>query len=276
MTQKAVTTADIKLALRRLYAQPEWALLFEVGDATGARHTRFADALAMSLWPSRGLSLTGMEIKVSRSDWHRERAKPEKAETIAAFCDYWQLVTGPKVVLDESEIPPAWGWIEYNGERFVTRRSPTATDAKPITRQFLAALLRREHKADDAVIDAMVKTRMEFFESDFNVRVERAAERNAGKHAEKHADLSCQVHEFEGASGFKISEWSAWGSEAKELGRAAKAVRASGIDASFRNLHTLSRDLMHMSEKIDAAIAKIGLPRIEPVQADLAKGRRRA
>lgn len=272
MTQKAVTTADIKLALRRLYAQPEWALLFEVGDATGARHTRFADALAMSLWPSRGLSLTGMEIKVSRSDWHRERAKPEKAETIAAFCDYWQLVTGPKVVLDESEIPPAWGWIEYNGERFVTRRSPTATDAKPITRQFLAALLRREHKADDAVIDAMVKTRMEFFESDFNVRVERAAERNAGKHA----DLSCQVHEFEGASGFKISEWSAWGSEAKELGRAAKAVRASGIDASFSNLHTLSRDLMHMSEKIDAAIAKIGLPRIEPVQADLAKGRRRA
>lgn len=252
---KRVTAADIKLALRRTYAQPEWALLFEVGDATGGRHTRFADALAMSLWPSRGLTLTGMEIKVSRSDWTKERANPEKAEAIAAYCDYWQLVTGPKVVVDPSEIPPSWGWLEFNGERFVTRQTPTRTDAKQISRPFLAALLRRAHKTDDEIIDAQVKIRNELNEQMFAQKVEQAAARNTGVYAA----LREQVEQFEAASGMKISS-GPWISDARELGRAAKAVVASGIDGTYGGLHMIARDLRQMSERIEKAMSDVGLP----------------
>lgn len=260
---KAVTTADVKLALRRVYSQPEWALLFEVGDATGARHTRFADALAMSLWPSRGLTLTGMEIKVSRSDWHKERQQPEKAETIAAFCDYWTLVTAPKVVLDASEVPPAWGWMEFDGDRFRTMRDPAKTDAAPMTRTFLAALLRRAHKADEAVVDAEVARRREVDEITYNDRVEAAAARRA----EEAAKLAENVKQFEEASGIELSKWSAWGGEARELGRAAKALRETGIASGYDNLHSLSRRLRDMSASIDKAMADLNLPAEQPLTA---------
>lgn len=265
------TASDIKLALRRVYSQPEWALLFEVGDATGARHTRFADAIAMSLWPSRGLTLTGIEIKISRSDWKKERDQPEKAETIAAFCDYWQLVTAPKVVLDLTEVPPAWGLLEYNGEKFVTRKLPEKTEAKPITRQFLAALLRRAHKADDAIVEAAVKSRMEQYEAGFNTRVEMAADRKAGLRD----DLIRQVAEFEEASGIKITGRTWTDPSAKEIGRAAKAVVASGVDRSYDSLHDLAKKLRSMSDDIEKAMLDLHLPPAAPSLSDFARKRSR-
>lgn len=268
---KAATTADIKVALRRVYAQPEWALLFEVGDATGARHSRFADAIAMSLWPSRGLTLTGMEIKVSRSDWKKERDHPEKAETIAAFCDYWQLVTAPKVVLDATDIPPAWGWLEFNGARFVTRQAPTRTDVKSVDRTFLAALLRRAHKTDEGIIAAEVERMREIETASFEARVEAAA---ANK-ARQYSSLARQVAEFEAASGLSISN-KAWKEpSAANLGRAAKAVTATGIDSTYMGLHMLSQSLRDMSESINKAMSDLGLPDREPSLADHVRKRRK-
>lgn len=73
--------------LRRRYPAPAWAFLEEVRNQTGyARTIRTADALAMSLYPSRGLHLHGFEVKVSRADWFRELNDPKKAEEIAAYC----------------------------------------------------------------------------------------------------------------------------------------------------------------------------------------------
>lgn len=61
-------TAEIKAALRAKFCAPEWAIMFEVGDGTGASQSRWADAVAMNLWPSRGLQIHGFEIKAHRSD----------------------------------------------------------------------------------------------------------------------------------------------------------------------------------------------------------------
>jgi hypothetical protein len=44
------------------------AVLFEVRNATGFDANRSIDAVTMTLWPSLGLELAGMEIKISRSD----------------------------------------------------------------------------------------------------------------------------------------------------------------------------------------------------------------
>lgn len=143
---ESVSTAQLREALRKHYAAPAYALLEEVRSHTGHRGgtERYADAIAMSLWPSRGLSIHGIEIKASRSDWIREREDPEKAERIAKHCDRWILVTGPGVVLDLGEVPPAWGWLEYGGGKLHTRREgQQRTDVAPITRDWLASLLRR-------------------------------------------------------------------------------------------------------------------------------------
>jgi hypothetical protein len=79
-------TSDINAALRRFYKTTEYALMFEVADSTGANSHRRADAVAMNLWPSRGLYIEGIEVKVSRSDWRKELDTPSKS---------WPVPVGP-------------------------------------------------------------------------------------------------------------------------------------------------------------------------------------
>ena len=85
---KKYASNSIEDALRFSFPEDQYALLFEVRNSTGyGKRIRSADALAMSLWPSRGLELIGFEIKRSRIDWLKELSQPEKAEEICRFCD---------------------------------------------------------------------------------------------------------------------------------------------------------------------------------------------
>ena len=60
MKDTRFTSDDAKAALRLRCRPPEWALFFEVADSTGlAGHGRYLDAVAMNLYPSRGLELHG-------------------------------------------------------------------------------------------------------------------------------------------------------------------------------------------------------------------------
>jgi hypothetical protein len=102
---QSITAKDICRLLRGKFCAPTHAIFFEVPDATGARHGGFADAISMSLWPSHGLELHGYEIKVSKYDWLREIARPQKAERFAAFCERWWVVTSEGVIDDDSTMP---------------------------------------------------------------------------------------------------------------------------------------------------------------------------
>lgn len=145
----AIDAADLRARLEAAHAPPEWAIFFEVANGTGSVCRRHADAVAMSLWPSRGLTIRGFEIKVSRSDYKREAADPEKAETVARFCDEWWIVTPVDLIRDpELELPPAWGLMVANPKGGLkTVRKAATTKAKPISRPFLAAMLRRAHES---------------------------------------------------------------------------------------------------------------------------------
>lgn len=149
MADKLITAADISAGMAKRYAAPEWAIFFNVANGTGARGSRYADALAMSLFPSRGLELHGFEFKVSKSDYRREAADPEKAEAIASYCDRWWIVTPPSL-LDGENIPPNWGWLAYDGRAFYTKHKAEKLAPKPIDRVFLAAILRRAHEQSEA------------------------------------------------------------------------------------------------------------------------------
>ncbi len=110
-----MTTQEINAALKRRYDPKNFAFLWEVGNATGANCRRHADALAMSLWPSRGMVLIGHEIKASRSDWVKELDNPEKAEAVYQYCDRWYLVVGDASIVKPGELPATWGLMVPRG-----------------------------------------------------------------------------------------------------------------------------------------------------------------
>lgn len=140
------------------FSAPAHAVLSEVRNGTGyGNTTRTADALIVSLWPSRGIWFAGVEIKVSRSDWMAELRRPEKSAEIQQWCDHWWVATPPGIV-QPGELPVTWGLIEVGvkSNRIVT--PAPKLDAKPLSASFVAAILRNradgEARARNLAVDA--------------------------------------------------------------------------------------------------------------------------
>ena len=149
-------TSDVKAALRAHYKVAEYALMWEVSNATGSNSRRHADAVVMNLWPSRGLFIEGIEIKVSRSDWRRELEQPEKSEPIARYCDYWWIVA-PAGIVQEHEVPAMWGYKQVSDKGAVrTIKQAPKKDPVPLDRGFVAAMLRRASEADAGMVERLV------------------------------------------------------------------------------------------------------------------------
>jgi hypothetical protein len=133
-------------AIVAAHTAPEWAVIAEVGDATGGRASRRADALAMNLWPSRGLEIRGFEIKVSRSDLKRELDDPSKADAVGGFCHSWALATPTGLVRSTDNVPACWGLFEVDEKGSgIWKRQPTmrpVDEVKPPSRLFTAAIAR--------------------------------------------------------------------------------------------------------------------------------------
>jgi hypothetical protein len=131
------------------FAAPACAWLFEVRDGTGysgRTQGRYADALVCSLWPSRGIWLGGIEVKVSRSDWLKELADPTKSAAVQRYCDYWWIASPEGVVLP-GEVPEQWGQIVVHPDASKTKRVIETRVAPKLSREawspeFLASVLR--------------------------------------------------------------------------------------------------------------------------------------
>jgi hypothetical protein len=96
-------------ALGKVYKQPEYFLIGGVPNATGFRASRTADAIAIGLWPSRGIDVHGFEMKASNTDLAKELNTPAKADTFCKHCDYWWLVLDEAVTTPLDKIPAGWG-----------------------------------------------------------------------------------------------------------------------------------------------------------------------
>lgn len=119
-----------------------WVFLTEVRNATGyPGSTRYADGLAMCMWPSQGFEVHGFEIKISRSDWLSELKNPKKADEIMQYCDRWWLVA-PKDVLKDDELPKGWGFIQASAKKLTTKIQAPKLDVVDMDAPFVASLLR--------------------------------------------------------------------------------------------------------------------------------------
>jgi hypothetical protein len=139
-------------ALEKRFAAPAYAFFTEVGNATGSSCSRHADAVAMSLWPSRGLELIGIEIKSHRSDWVRERDNPEKAEAVYRYMDRWYLVVTDPEIIKPGELPKTWGLLVPRGDGLVAKVEAPELTPEPVNRKFVAALMRKFHEKIESYI----------------------------------------------------------------------------------------------------------------------------
>ena len=211
------------------FPAPEYACLFEVRNGTGFnRAPRTADALVMSLWPSRGLELWGIEIKNDRYDWVREKANPEKAEAIAQYCDRWWLAVGDKDIVKPGELPPTWGLMAPKAGKLQVVKEADKLEAKPIDRLFLGALLRNSSQVGTALaVEAERKRLTEQHEQSKSADLKHAQQRVR--------ELQKAIDDFQDASGVKINSW-----DRGEIGAAVKLIMNGGlpgIETQIRRMH---------------------------------------
>jgi hypothetical protein len=142
-----VTESDVIDALHARYGQrfgngPRYAVASGVRSHAGHSMRRTADLIAMDLWPSRGLALHGHEVKVSRSDWLRELAEPDKAAEFIPYMNYWWAAVSDPGIVRDGELPDGWGLMVMRGGRLAVAVQAPRRDAELLSPSRLGALLR--------------------------------------------------------------------------------------------------------------------------------------
>jgi hypothetical protein len=142
-----MTEGEMVTALHARYGQTagngkRYAVAGGVRSHAGFDARRTADFMAMDLWPSKGLEIHGHEIKVSRSDWLRELAEPEKAAEFIPYVNRWWLVVSDRAIVRDGELPEEWGLMAMRGDRLAVIEQAPRRDALPLPPTRLAALLR--------------------------------------------------------------------------------------------------------------------------------------
>lgn len=202
----------------------EYAFMAHVRNAAGFSATRTFDAVALSLWPSRGHTLHVYEVKISRSDWQRELRSPAKAEDACKIADYFSIVA-PRGIVARAELPPTWGLIETHGDGVrATVAAPYLGDGPaksrpPLDRSLVVAMLRSAGAVGDpAEVEAARKAGVE----EGKAATGRAAER----WEEQARDLRASIDAFEKASGLRLGAHGFGFDEARlsDLGAAVRRV----------------------------------------------------
>ena len=230
---KKVTAEKIYESLRKKFGRPEWALLFEVGNGTGDKLGRWADALAMNMYPSKGLAIVGFGIKVSRNDLIKELEHP--TEAVEMFCNQWYLVVPKGLIAKTDIIPTEWGVLEYNEETLRQTKKPSDLVCQPVTKEFLAAMLRRDEETYSEEIKQLASVAIE---------IER---KNATR---KYTQLIEQVNNFESVSGIDINHCQ----DSRELGKAVRIVQELGIIGTHSLLDAVRSNMQNFLNETDKLI----------------------
>lgn len=244
-TAKKLTSHDLKNGLRISKGDGN-QVFFEVGNDTGAKVTRHADAVSIGLWPSTGHQIHGYEIKVSRGDFLSEMKQPEKAWPVMQFCHRWSLLTPPGLVKVD-ELPPTWGLQTFDGKMLRTvKQAPLLTPVPP-TPGFMAALVRRAGEADESLIKAAVERAQTVWYEGEQRRVDSAIKseqaRIGHRAAERDKQLAAFTELFTGMSSYEI----------EQLAPALAMLRRAGVGKTYGGLEQICKDM----EKATASIRSI-------------------
>lgn len=232
-----------------------FAFLREVRNETGfgSRRTQYADALAVSCWPSRGIWFAGIEVKVSRSDWLHELKQPEKSADIQRFCSYWWVAT-PDGVVQPGELPETWGHIVVDKKnRTVAKEAPRLT-AEPVDITFVASVFRNFAKDEQRLKDEYERGKREALNGEPEPEVDSlqralTAEKTGHQYVVKQlSELRLRVHELEQATGLSIEH--DWLKENVPIIRTAKALLAIDAGDMAQRMRAVADKLTALHESL--------------------------
>lgn len=228
------------------YPASQYALLEEVSYAAGFSRSNSCDYMAIGLWPSRGLHLTGIEVKSFRGDWLRELKNPKKAENHFKYCDFWYLLTTEESVAKLEEIPATWGWKTVSGKKIRTMKEAPIQKPEALDRSFLAALLKRAAQVKDGYIRRdSVEDRLE----QAREKGKESANRDHQYEIERHNELRKHIEDFEEKSGIKITSW-----DRGKIASAVKFIVDGGLDQQQAQLYGLRETAKKVIEKLSTVL----------------------
>lgn len=238
-----------------LFRAPAHAMLREVRNATGfARVTRTADALVVSLWPSRGVWFAGVEVKVSRGDWLRELKDPAKSDEIQRFCNYWWVATPPGIVRD-GELPAAWGLVEVTSAKSRVKKAAPKLKPAPLSAAFVAAVFRNRAEYEAGLRGRIVdELRMQQMNDGTPVAdtAYLIAERERAVHALEdlrgtHQKLLENVAQFEQDAGVRVRDPWSRGNHGKAFALARRIMNEE-LNNEADKLEEVARELRELQQ----------------------------
>jgi len=241
------TEAAVFKTLDRFFPAGPFVLLPSVRNGTGysRRKTRTADAIAVSVYPSRGLYFAGVEIKVSRSDWLRELKDAAKSESIQRFCKYWWIAT-PEGVVEPGEMPETWGHIVVGEKKNTIAIPAPALDPAPPDMLFVCSVMRAV--AEQSVTRAsLVEREKEIHDAAVKVGKQQASYRLM--------ELDAMLEAFCEASGLDLAGIRSW--DAGNVGSAVRVLVDTGVDQVEHQLRGWNREMASWAERMARAVAEI-------------------
>lgn len=240
----SLKTSEVIERLGAKYPSPQYGFITQVRSGTGAYAARTADAMAMSVWPSRGLHITGFEVKVSRTDWLKELKQPEKAEELAIYCHYWYMVFGDETIYRPEEIPQKWGVMVPFGKGLkVVKEAPFSNEALPIDYIVLAGIFR--NIAERCTANELIERKMDEREERGKNWAKHEIERLKGEFEK----TTKQIADFESASGVRITGWYGNNETPEAVGKALKLVlnhskKVSGAEEGIKKLKSRAENII--------------------------------
>lgn len=226
--------------------------MFEVRDDAGFNANRSCDAIAIDTWPSKGLHLHGMEIKISRSDFLNEIKDPWKAEAFAKYCDKWWFVVAKPEIIKPGELPDGAGlMVPYQNTLKIVHQAVKRPNLEALPRGLLVAMIKRAAAAplpEDHLLALSARYDQGLLHG------KNDASRDLGEYEK----LKQKVKIFENSSGLPIS----YTQNLKELGAAVKFVRDGGMASQLESLRRLQKGLSTIDQALLCTINAIELEKV--------------
>jgi hypothetical protein len=250
-----MNTEELTKALHNKYDDEanSYAFLEQVGNSTGFACKRHADAIAVSLWQSRGLTITGFEIKASRQDWIHELKHPEKADEILQHCHYWYLVVGEKDIVQFGELPTNWGLMIPHTKNTVkvVKEATLNPNVKPIDMPIFCAILRRVQREITDI--AKYKARYDEGYKDGQKLAKENAESSMKYTEQSYEELKNRVKTFEKISGIELDNWR---HKPEDVANAVNMVLNGAYKRELDNLESLHKHAINVVKGIEEGIQK--------------------
>lgn len=138
----------ITKALFEYFNSDDWACFDQLRLGSGHDCERTIDFFAMHVHPSKKFQTLAIEIKVSRSDFLRDKCNPDKRLAAMTICDQF-IYAAPKGLLEHRDMPTLTALWEYNPEtnKMLDRPHWPSSKVAKLTvpsLSFVASVLRRQ------------------------------------------------------------------------------------------------------------------------------------